>query len=235
MLAQSQQYIEKVGVVVVHGIGEQRRFEHVDAQVREIINALMARSHGGRSTEVTIEVRGGSVAPFQSMQDTWSTGDPAPVRAIVNDAVTGRVTHIHFQEVWWADINEPYSFFKQVRFWIWGLVIAFIPMKLHSSLAGAASMRDPRAPGGVTRAQRVWVRIRLFGVSFVAVLAAGSIGILTFFSKRVLKMEPPDLIKVFVNYVAGVKLYNQKARRGSGLPPRALISWTRSASRRGSR
>lgn len=31
---------ERVGIVLVHGIGEQRRFEHLDGQGREIIQAL---------------------------------------------------------------------------------------------------------------------------------------------------------------------------------------------------
>lgn len=35
-------------------------------------------------------------------------------------------------------------------------------------------------------------------------------------------MQPPNLVRVFVNYVAGVKLYNQRRRFGSGLGLRNL-------------
>lgn len=209
---------ERVGLVVVHGIGEQRRFEHVDAQVREIIRAIRAREAAGGLSEVTVEVYKGQSASFQSEQDTWATGDEAPIKAVVRDAPTGKLLEIHFHEVWWADSNEPYSLSKQVRFWAWGLIIGFIPMKRHSTHAGAASTRDPRAPGGRTKQQRLWVRARLFGVSVVAVLGAASIGLFTFLAKRLFNLDPPDFVKVFVNYVAGVKLYNQKQRRGSGFP-----------------
>lgn len=32
----------RVGVLLVHGIGEQRRFEHLEAEVRQIVSALEA-------------------------------------------------------------------------------------------------------------------------------------------------------------------------------------------------
>ncbi len=32
--------VEQVGVILVHGIGEQRRFEHLDGQLRALIGAL---------------------------------------------------------------------------------------------------------------------------------------------------------------------------------------------------
>ena len=32
----------RIGVVVVHGIGEQQRFEHLDGQVRALVAALAA-------------------------------------------------------------------------------------------------------------------------------------------------------------------------------------------------
>jgi len=208
---------ERVGVVLVHGIGEQRRFEHLDAQLREIARALAARQFGGSPSQVTIEIFGSDFAPFAAEQDTWASGDRATARVVFRDAMTNRILHIYFHEVWWADVNEPFSLSKQFRFWLWGLIIAFIPMKHHSSLRGARTSRDPVAPGGVTPGQIRWVRVRLFGVSFVAVLGAMSVGLFTFLAKRLVNLEPPDFVKVFVNYVAGVKLYNQRKRFGRGI------------------
>lgn len=213
---------ERIGVVVVHGIGEQKRFEHLDAQVREIVRGLVARTHGGEPSKFTVEIFGGGFASFGAEQDTWASGDQATARVVFRDAGAEKILHIYFHEVWWADVNEPFSLAKQVRFWMWGLVIAFIPRKRHSKLAGASSSRDPIAPGGVGWLSTLWVRARLFGVSFVAVLGAMSIGLLTFLAKRLLNLEPPDFIKVFVNYVAGVKLYNQRKRYGAGFPGKQM-------------
>ena len=37
--------VKKVGVLVVHGIGEQRRFEHLEAETRKIVDAII-RNYG---------------------------------------------------------------------------------------------------------------------------------------------------------------------------------------------
>jgi hypothetical protein len=142
--------------LTVHGIGEQKRFEHLDAQVREIVRGLVARTHAGESSKVTVEIFGGGFASFGAEHDTWASGDQATARVVFRDAGAQKVLHIYFHEVWWADVNEPYSLAKQVRFWMWGLVIAFIPRKRHSMLASASSSRDPIAPGGVLAARAVF-------------------------------------------------------------------------------
>lgn len=208
--------VERVGVAVVHGIGEQRRFEHIDGQVRLIVGALRARP----GAKVTVEILGAQSAAFFAEHDTWSAGPTA--RLVVNDPLSHKLLHIDFHEVWWGDINEPYSFVKQLRFWRWGLSVWTVPKKMASTLPTASSVRPPAVPRPEWRsiADRVWTRVRLFGVAFVAVIGAASIGILTFLAERVLNLRPPKLIRVFVNYVAGVKLYNQAKRYGAGFPPK---------------
>src|SRR6266478_3634455 len=114
---------EQIGVVVVHGIGEQRRFEHIDGQVRYIVSALRAR----KNAKVTVEITPAETAAFHAEQDTWGAGPT--VRVLVDDPVSGNLVHIHFHEVWWADVNEPYSLFKQLRFWRWSLTVWLYPDK----------------------------------------------------------------------------------------------------------
>jgi hypothetical protein len=91
--------VERVGIIFVHGIGEQRRFEHLDAEVRPFIDALYRRDS---LEELTIEILAGEASTLRADQDTWSA---QPVRAVVCEAE--RETHIFFHEVWWADVNEP--------------------------------------------------------------------------------------------------------------------------------
>src|SRR5262245_26867785 len=206
---------EQIGVVVVHGIGEQRRFEHLDGQVRSIVSALRAR----KGAKVTVEITGAESAAFHAEQDTWGSGPT--VRVLVDDPQSGKLVHIHFHEVWWADVNEPYSFAKQLRFWFWALAVWLYPDKKGSTLPTAYAVRPPVLPGrSKWRADidTMWTRGRLFGVAFVAVIGDTSIGMLTFVAERVLKLRAPNVIRVFVNYVAGVKLYNQKKRWGIGFP-----------------
>jgi len=204
---------ERIAVVAVHGIGEQRRFEHIDGQVRSIVAALRLRP-----SKVTVDIASATGAAFRAEQDTWSASPT--VKVFFDDLCTGKRLQIDFHEVWWADVNEPYSFVKQLRFWWWGLTVWLYPNKPGTTLRGAAAMRIPTPPGGDRFFDRFWVRARLLGVAFVAVLGAASIGMLTFFAERVFNLRPPNFVRVFVNYVAGVKLYNQKCRRGIGFPPK---------------
>jgi hypothetical protein len=203
----------RVGVVVVHGIGEQRRFEHIDGQVREIIAALEAQ----KDRRVTCEIVSAPDSAFHATSDSWA--GRSPVRVYVHEA-DGSQTQIEFHEVWWADINEPYSLMKQVRFWIWCLSVWLYPGKHASALSGASRVTPPVVAH--PRLVEAWIRLRLFGVGFVAVLAAASIGLISFLAERILKLQPPAIIRTFVNYVAGVKLYNQQHRWGPGFSRKPL-------------
>ena len=202
--------LEQVGVIVVHGIGDQRRFEHIDSQARYIVSALRARS----GSKVTVDILGAESAAFQAQQDSW--GAQETVRVMVSDAMSGKRVQLNFHEVWWADVNEPYSLFKQLRFWRWGLTVWLYPDKPGSTLATTASVRTPVVRNRLFNS--VLVRMRLFGIAFVAVIGAASIGMITFLAERLLNLRPPNFVRVFVNYVAGVKLYNQKKRMGAGFP-----------------
>lgn len=195
--------VSRVGVVVVHGIGEQKRFEHIDNQVRSVVKAVQER-YG--ENNVTVEIMPGSGATFQADQDSWSTSPT--VRMMIRDGSAATPIELCFHEVWWADVNEPYSLIKQIRFWLWGLAIWIFPAKPKSQLATANVMMPP----DTGRTYWFWVRLRLFLLAVVAVAGAASIGMITFLAERLLKLGMPDMLRVFVNYIAGVKLYNQKRR-----------------------
>jgi hypothetical protein len=217
---------DRIGIIYVHGIGEQRRFEHLDAQIRPLIDAIRRRPH---DPNVTIEIVGAPTATLHADQDTWSVEPNAPVRAVFRDR-HGK-TEIFFHEVWWADVNEPYSFKKELRFWGWGLSIWAFPRKLASNMAGAlAVMRPPDFPnGGLRPRDRLVARLKLLGVSNVFLMGAFSVGALTFLAKRLLGLSPPNFVRVFVNYVSTVKLYSQRTRVGGGFldaylePPRVSV------------
>ena len=225
---------ERIGIVLVHGIGEHRRFEHLDGELRPLIRALVRRSNANpadddpaASRNVTVEIIGGGEATLHADQDTWSTASGAPVRILVRD---GSVTkHIHVHEVWWADVNEPYSFWKQVRFWAWGLSIWNVPPKPEFDLPGAeATMALPQFPEGEAE-NPILLRARLFGVSNAFAMAAFSLGAVLFFAKRLFGFNAPSVIRIFVNYIGAVKLYSQRRRSDGGFldafsePPRVSI------------
>jgi len=139
------------------------------------------------------------------------------VRVHVVDPVAGSCL-IEFHEVWWADVNEPYSLTKQLRFWAWSLALWTYPSKFGSTRPSAYARQNPAPPGGEARRGTGWTRVRLFLVALFAVVLAASFGVLSFLAERLLKIKLPRLLETFVNYLAGVKLYNQKERMGGGLP-----------------
>jgi hypothetical protein len=224
----------RIGIVLVHGIGEQRRFEHLDGELRPLIAALVRAGeavHGKTDPDdpppnVTVEIVEGSASTLHADQDTWSTEFGAPVRVVVNDA--GVRKHIHFHEVWWADVNEPYSLWKQIKFWCWGLSIWLVPSHLEFDLPGSAAMALPKFPPEASEGQYS-LRFRLFCVCNIFAMAGFSLGAIVFLLKRLFGFQAPPIVKILVNYIGAVKLYSQRRRSDGGFldayaePPRVSI------------
>jgi hypothetical protein len=205
---------ERVGIILVHGIGEQKRFAHLDAEIRGIIEGLKRR----KSARLTVEILSGNAAAYNAEHDTWASGSQPSARITVFEP--NRNVEINVHEVWWADVNESYSLAKQIRFWMWGLSVWNFPeSKSRPDLRGFAdAMLPPPAPDDAAR-QKASVRFRLFLAGLFFLVAAFSLGAAVFFAKRLFGLEAPDFVRVFVNYISAVKLYNQSTRQGSGLLP----------------
>jgi hypothetical protein len=222
---------DRVGVLVVHGIGEQRRFEHLEEQTKKIAEALLKREERThQKTEVTFEILAVSgSAPYQSQQDSWMGGRFPAVRALVRHGDNLKhETHLHFHEVWWADANERSTFAKQIRFWVWGLRMWSIRGKENSAVAGFTSMLLPKFPGNRRRRLSRANRAQLFMTGLIFLLSSFSVTLVIFLLKR-LNFGVWSPVNTLVNYVSGVKLYTQSHRSGGGPldgirePPRFTI------------
>jgi hypothetical protein len=204
---------ESVGIILVHGIGEQRRFEHLDGQTRLLLDAL--RIHPGVE-EVSVDIGNPSASTFLAEQDSWNPGPEPAVNILVRwrpDTGAIRETRFAVHEVWWADVNESYSIAKQVRFWLWGLAIWAHPGKPGSSRPIARRHWLPAA----RRGSALYDRIRLFLSSAFFALLGLSLGPIGFVVKRLFHMKTPDVLRVVTNYLSAVKLYVQRRRFGPGL------------------
>lgn len=197
---------ERIGIILVHGIGEQRRFEHLEGQGRLLADAMRRR----KGAEVTVDILGSPGASYRSEQNSWASSPS--VRIGVKEDGSYREFFLH--EVWWADVNEPYSIAKQLRFWLWGLSVWLYPRKDGSTSSGFKAMTDPVVPG-LGRRRKFIVRCELFAVSVLFLMAAFPLGLVVILAKRLLNLTPPDFLQTIVNYVSGVKLYNQRRRYGA--------------------
>jgi len=76
----------------------------------------------------------------------------------------------------------------------------------------------PTTPGQNWR-RRLYGRLQLFCAALFFLVAGSSLGAVIFFAKRLFGFEAPDVVRVFVNCISGVKIYNQNTRQGSGFLP----------------
>jgi hypothetical protein len=207
---------KRVGIIVVHGVGEQKRFEHLDGEVRKIIFALREEAKSIEGTSVTVEIARANSAPFESAENTWQVGPGSTTRIILKGFGEQEI-NLHIHEVWWADVNESYSLAKQVRFWLWGLAVWRYPGKTGSSGAAARYAAPPIPVDEIS--SRLWIRLHLFGVTMVFTALGFSIGVISFLAKRLFDLELPKFLQLITNYVSGVKLYNQPRRLSKSIIP----------------
>jgi hypothetical protein len=214
--------VERVGGIIVHGIGEQKRFEFLEQETRKIVDAIIA-NYGQRRRDVTPTLTTGASDPYHGEQASWVSGRKAPLHCLVE--LDAKIVDIAFHEVWWADINETLTLSKQIRFWAWGL-----------SLAGIATHNDRFLPGALARTRlpanadtlTSWNRARMGFVSALFGFSAFSIALVNLVLKQ-LGFSRLPLTATIVNYLSAVRLYSQNKRAsgspmdGPDEPPRAAI------------
>ena len=209
---------ERIGIILVHGIGEQRRFQHLDGQMRDLLRALRGMRHGapfGTVWQVSVDIAPSGGAAFAADQDSWNSGPEPTITVTVDHDLNGTYqrTQLLVHEVWWADVNEPYSIAKQVRFWLWGLAMWAVPERPQAARLGST---DRVAPPVIAHQPWLWDRLRLWMVGVFFVLLGYSIGTITFLATRLFNLQAPNILKTITNFISGVKLYNQQHRYGAG-------------------
>lgn len=215
--------VEKVGVIIVHGIGEQKRFEFLEGETRKIVDAIIAKYGAEQERrKVTPVLKTGASDQFLGAQENWVSRPDAPLHLLAK--LPGQEIDIAFHEVWWADINETLTLSKQIRFWAWGLSLAGIATHNTPFLPGIVHTRPPANAGTLTW----WNRIRMGYISILFGFSACSIAVINLFLKR-LSFRQILSTDVIVNYLSAVKLYSQDQRAGGSPmdgpdePPRAAI------------
>lgn len=111
--------VERVGAIIVHGIGEQKRFEFLEGETRKIVDAIIG-NYGQRRRDVTTTLTTGAGDSYRGEQASWVSGRDAPLHCLVE--LDDKIVDIAFHEVWWADINEALTLGKQNKILGLGLV-----------------------------------------------------------------------------------------------------------------
>jgi hypothetical protein len=211
----TQEKRERVGIIVVHGIGRQQRFEHLQTVVNSIVRVFK------EDDNLQVEL----VAHPQHLDEK--------VVVWIRDS-NGHVTELHFHEVWWADVAPRPRLSSNLYFWAWASSLWTKSRYLRGSLSDVyqdtMSYPGPSGLAGIQRVERgipFVGRVRLFFTSFlfiliVPLLATVNNVILPIFKIRI----PLDYIPEFMGKI---KLFTQASReKGCPLedaeyPPRVAI------------
>lgn len=159
---QAKRKVERIRILVVHGVGEQKRFEHLESVAANVYRALSKLS--GRNP--SIELRPGDQVPRLSSQESLALM-PASIDWQTPD---GHKIEAEFDEVYWADLDPPLTpdrWYNLVG-WVLGLPGVYIStprdIEDHKAKKGAYLLCWPIALGGW---RRVIVRCQLFFLSLL--------------------------------------------------------------------
>jgi hypothetical protein len=193
---------ERIGILVVHGIGENRRFDHVRAVARDLAEHFRAI---GNRVSVTDHTLDGDI-PLEA-QFGVRAKPAARVTVVGND----RHAMFDFHEVWWADIGVRRGIVDAIGFWMWGLGQWNAPIYRDQKPRKDAKVKLPAMPRWGP-ALEVWTRVQLAFVALLTVFTVTSWSLL----KRIVNAfsrlgADPSII---VQYLGDVQTYEQRARPG---------------------
>lgn len=218
----------RIGIVLVHGIGEQRRFEHLSGEVSELVKTLQEMQDQKMISGLTVRPRESQDAAYLGEHLIWKAEGQAPLRIDFKQHGVSKTLCIH--EVWWADLDiKNANLIAKIKFWLWALGSWGFVHENKLFLPGAQDkMVLPRFDDGRNVNLPVWDRVRLWFVGVVFFLLLLSLKPLAYLADRIgMPLPGADLV---YRYLGDVKLYQDYGKPGSGVavadigePPRVPI------------
>lgn len=215
--------VEDVGILLVHGMGEQKKLEYLRSSARELASFIAADEE-----LIRVNVIDDSAREARISIDAVFRRDQGEERI-----------RLHLHEAWWADLGTNAGLLEHVKFWLWGLGqwAAQIVTSGNPSRNTVKLMALPRFPrsreagGAADRPQpalsELPSRLLLIGAALLAVLTfftwSALKRVIAFFSQR---LPEPSLIFMFLG---DVKTFERPGGPGKGtlqdpnMPVRATI------------
>lgn len=202
---------KRIGILVIHGVGEQTRFEYLEAIAGNLFKALSQDP----ATKPQIQIRRGDQAPLHAPNESWRN-TPAIVSWWSRE--TGRWIDAHFHEVTWADLDVPLTLTNWLRLVGWGLAMPGIKL-VDSTKTFEARQQHVCLPICLSVGRRFIVRGQLFVVSLLFFIMLTSINMLSWVLRRLsIQFAPIDRARnIIYDYLGDVKLYQDWVIRDEGL------------------
>lgn len=238
---------ERVGILLVHGIGETKKFENIEATARAIATSLQADGEKDRKRSVRVFINTSDDMAYKANQQVWLADEKGPLMIEVTEYESPekkkiiKITQLCFQEVWWADLGKTSTLQSQLSFWKWGLSLWSRSRYLakwdernlsegetKENMGVLTEMILPKYTDTKTRELELGNRIKFFVVSWVILLVLPLLSLLSVILRQVLGFNNirPDIL---VQYLGDIKRYQQKKREGGGYlidlgqPPRITV------------
>lgn len=196
----------KVIVLVVHGVGEQRRFDQLEAIAANFYSALQ-----NNDRNPVIQVHFGDQIAHCSLEQSWRE-TPVTIRWNHDSGKPNTPTacmEAKFREVHWADLDTELDFVGWWKFVGWSLSIAGVRF-FSKTYTGV------RAPCTLSWLRQLGVRAKLFLLSLFFLVLLGTVGLLDIVLKRLaIKIKILErAYRLFFDYLGDIKLYQDWFRRG---------------------
>jgi hypothetical protein len=195
---QTSSNTKRIGILVVHGIGEQTAFDHL----QDIAGNLFLALRREPERRAHIQIRRGDQVPLHSPTESWRE---TPVIVSWWSPAMQRQVEAHFKEVHWADLDMPATFWNWLELAGWALGMSGVRLFTHSKIWAG---RQPfmHLPRELTQWELIKVGAQLFGLSLLFLFMLTSIGLLDLLTFRRVPLFK-KLFGVIYDYLGDVKLY----------------------------
>lgn len=197
---------KRYGLLIVHGIGEQGRFEFLESIATSLFKAL--RQDPDKQPHLQLR-HGDQDARYSSQQCLYHS--PLLLRW---RTAADQFTELDFREVHWADLDEKMNMWRWLKLVGWALAIPGLRFYKQSGQESSA-LSGMRLPRQLSWYRNLQARLRLFVISFIFFLMLISIDILHWLLTR-LSFQASWVTRsrnLIYDYLGDVKLYQDWYRR----------------------
>src|SRR4051794_6684640 len=116
---------QRIGILLVHGIGTQNRFEHLANVTKNFVSCAGALYGKENVTVEQPAAREGSfrrVAAGEAADDVWRDVERPGLTVLIR--ANGSETAIDFREMWWNDLGARATLGSVFLFWLWVISLA---------------------------------------------------------------------------------------------------------------
>lgn len=192
--------VERIGVLVVHGVGEQGRFEFLECIATNLFKVLDQDKNNHAQLQLQ---QGDQEARYSAQRCLRET--PVLLRW---QKTPGEFMELDFREVHWADLDEKMNVWRWLKLICWALGVPGVRFFKQSSRESSA-LPGMVLPKPLSWYQVVRARLQLFGIAMIFFLMLISIDVLYWLLTRLSFKAAwvKHMRQLIYDYLGDVKLY----------------------------